>query len=104
MFSNFSIKTRIALAFGLLVALLLAVADFGQYGTKAGRDALHDTYAVQLSSAVAIGDMKYNLAIARISMDGPLLHPQPPDVPALVTKARGYIEPARKAYARYLAL
>jgi methyl-accepting chemotaxis protein I, serine sensor receptor len=104
MFSNFSIKARIALAFGLLVALLLVVAAFGQYGTKAGKDALHDTYAVQLSSAIAIGDMKYNLAIARVSMDRALLHPDAPDVQALVTKARSYIDPARKAYARYLAL
>ncbi|MGF6767636.1 methyl-accepting chemotaxis protein-1 (serine sensor receptor) [Paraburkholderia sp. GAS199] len=104
MFSNFSIKTRVSLAFGVLVVLLLVVAGFGQYGTKAGKDALHDTYAVQLSSAVAIGDTKYNLAIARVSMDRALLHPQSPDVAALIPKARDYVETARKAYARYLAL
>lgn len=104
MFSNVSIQARISIAFGLLVVLILAVAALGQWGTQAGKSALHQTYAVQLSSAVALGDTKYNLAIARVSMDRVLMHPESPDVKVLLDKARGYLGTSKKAYERYLSL
>src|SRR5258706_9901043 len=104
MFSRISIRTRISLAFGLLVALLVVVAAFGQFGTRSGKNALHQTYAVQLASAVALGDMKYNLAIAGVSMDRALLHPESTEVKTLVSKALGYLDTSKKAYSRYLAL
>jgi methyl-accepting chemotaxis protein-1 (serine sensor receptor) len=104
MFSKVSIRARISLAFGLLVALMLVVAAFGQWGTQEGKSALHEIYAVQLSSAVALGDTKYNMAIARVSMDRALLHPESPDVKVLLQKARAYLATSKKAYERYLAL
>ncbi|MDF3089190.1 methyl-accepting chemotaxis protein [Burkholderia semiarida] len=104
MFSRVSIRARISLAFGLLVALVSIVAAFGQWGTQAGKSALREVYAVQLSSAVALGDTKYNLAIARVSMDRALLHPESPDVRVLLQKARAYLATSKKAYGRYLAL
>jgi methyl-accepting chemotaxis protein len=104
MFSRYSIKTRISLAFGFLVVLLVVVAAFGQFGTRSGKAALHQTYAVQLASAVALGDTKYNLAIARVSMDRALLHPESPEARGLVEKSRGYLDTSKKAFARYLAL
>ncbi|MDE1178979.1 methyl-accepting chemotaxis protein [Paraburkholderia sp.] len=103
MFSRLSIKTRISMTVGLLVVLLLGVGALGQFGTSAGKTALHATYSVQLASAVAMGDSKYNLAIARVSLDRALLHPESPDVNALITKTRGYLKTSKDALARYLA-
>jgi methyl-accepting chemotaxis protein len=103
MFSRFSIKLRITATLGSLLILLLLVGAIGQFATHAGKTALQETYSVQLASAVAMGDSKYNLAIARVSMDRAILHPESPDVPTLITKTRGYLATSQQALARYLA-
>ncbi|HEY0296491.1 MAG TPA: methyl-accepting chemotaxis protein [Bordetella sp.] len=104
MFANFSIRARVSLAFGLLVVLMLVVAALGELGALRGKNALHDTYSVQLASAVALGDSKYNLAIARVAIDRALLGSNAADLPGLAQKARDYLATSQKAYARYLAL
>ncbi|TDV34278.1 methyl-accepting chemotaxis sensory transducer with TarH sensor [Paraburkholderia caballeronis] len=104
MFSNFSIRARVALAFGLLIVLMLAVAGLGQLAARSGKAALSDTYSIQLAAAVALGDTKYNLAIGRVAIDRVLLHPDEADTPALMDKARNYLATAQRAYARFLAL
>jgi methyl-accepting chemotaxis protein len=103
MFSRLSIKLRISVTVGCLVVLLLSIGVLSQFSTNAGKAALRDTYSVQLASAVAMGDSKYNLAIARVSMDRAVLHPESPDVPVLLTKTRGYLNTSKQALSRYLA-
>jgi methyl-accepting chemotaxis protein len=104
MFSHYSIKTRIFVAFACLLTLLLAVAVFGQYGTRAGKEALRQTYSQQLAAAVALGDSKYNLAIARVTMDRVLLHPEAPDTKVTIDKVRTYLATSKAAFARYQAV
>ncbi|WP_144151346.1 methyl-accepting chemotaxis protein [Paraburkholderia sp. BCC1885] len=103
MFSRLSIKVRIWATVGCLVALLLAIGVLSQFSTDSGRTALRETYSVQLASAVAMGDSKYNLAIARVTMDRALLHPESPDLPTLIAKVHGYLTTSKQALARYLA-
>ncbi|MGF6243974.1 MULTISPECIES: methyl-accepting chemotaxis protein [Paraburkholderia] len=103
MFSRLSIKIRIWATVGCLVTLLLAIGVLGQVSTDSGRTALRETYSVQLASAVAMGDSKYNLAIARVTMDRALLHPESPDLPTLISKVHGYLGTSKQALARYLA-
>jgi len=104
MFSHFSIKTRISAAFGCLLILLLAVAAFGQYGTRAGKEALRETYSQQLAAALALGESKYNLAIARVTMDRVLLHPDAPDTKTTIDKVRTYLATSKAAFTRYQAV
>jgi methyl-accepting chemotaxis protein-1 (serine sensor receptor) len=103
MFSRLSIKIRIWATVGCLVALLLVIGVLSQFSTESGRTALRETYSVQLASAVAMGDSKYSLAIARVTMDRALLHPESPDLPTLITKVHGYLNTSKQALARYLA-
>jgi len=84
MFSRLSIKLRIWVTVGCLVVLLLLLGLVGQFSTGSGQTALRETYSVQLASAVAMGDSKYNLAIARVTMDRAILHPESPDLPTLI--------------------
>jgi methyl-accepting chemotaxis protein len=104
MFSRFSIKARLSGSVACLVALLLLTGGLGQLGTHAGETALQKTYSEQLTAAVALGDSRYNLAVARLTMDRALFHPDGPDVPALVTKVRAYLDTSKQAFQRYLAL
>jgi len=104
MFSRFSIKIRIWATVGCLVVLLLFIGALDQFSTESGQTALRETYSVQLASAVAMSDSKYNLAIARVTMDRALLHPESPDLPTLITKTHGYLATSKQALARYLAL
>ncbi|MGI4861544.1 MAG: methyl-accepting chemotaxis protein [Janthinobacterium lividum] len=103
-FSRFSIKLRLTVAFAMLLVLLVLIAALGQFGTRSGKSALHETYGVRLAGAVAIGDFKYNLAVARVTMDRGILHPLQPgsaESLALVAKARAYLDHATTAYAAY---
>ena len=104
MFSRISIKARITGAIFCLVFLLIVVGVIGQISNRAGETALHETYSVQLASALAIGESKYNLAIARIAIDRALLHPESGDMKALVEKTRDYLKVSDSAWHRYLDL
>ena len=104
MFSRFSIKVRISTTVACLAAMLLLAGALGQWGTHAGKTALRETYSVQLASAIAIGESKYSLAIARVTMDRALLHPDSPDTPAVLSKVRGYLNTSKQALNQYLAL
>ena len=84
--SGLSIKTRLTGAMAILVVLLAVVGAAGQFAARTGDAALQETYSVQLASALAIGEAKYNLAIARIAVDRALLHPEAPDAASLVGK------------------
>ena len=103
MFSRLSIKLRISATVGCLVVLMLALGLIGQFSANAGKTALQETYAVQLASAIAMGDCKYNLAIARVSMDRAVLHPESADLPTVIAKTHDYLDTSRQAFARYLA-
>jgi methyl-accepting chemotaxis protein I, serine sensor receptor len=103
MFSRLSIKLRIWATVGCLVVLLLLLGALSQFSTDSGRTALRETYSVQLTSAVVMGDSKYNLAIARVTMDRALLDPESPDLPTLLAKTHGYLATSKQALARYLA-
>ncbi|EEF22731.1 conserved hypothetical protein, partial [Ricinus communis] len=83
---------RITAAIGVLVCLLIVAGVIGQISNRAGEAALQETYSIQLASAVAIGESKYNLAIARIAIDRALLHPESGDMKALVDKTRDYLK------------
>ncbi|KAF1042868.1 MAG: Methyl-accepting chemotaxis protein I [Herbaspirillum frisingense] len=104
MFSKISIKARITAAIGVLVCLLIVAGVIGQISNRAGEAALQETYSIQLASAVAIGESKYNLAIARIAIDRALLHPESGDMKALVDKTRDYLKVSDNAWRRYLDL
>ena len=104
MFSRISIKARITGAILALVFLLIVVGGIGQFSNRAGEAALQETYSVQLASALAIGESKYNLAIARIAIDRALLHPESGDIKGLVDKTRDYLKISDNAWNRYLAL
>src|SRR5450830_350945 len=98
MFSRISIKARITGAILALVFLLIVVGGIGQFSNRAGEAALHETYSVQLASALAIGESKYNLAIARIAIDRALLHPESGDIKGLVDKTRDYLKISDNAW------
>lgn len=103
-FSRFSIKSRLTAAFATLLMLLVLAAALGQFGTRSGKSALHETYGVQLAAAVAISDFKYNLAVGRVTLDRGLLHPLTPDSTesrALIAKAQTYLNGAKAAYATF---
>ncbi|ASU39697.1 hypothetical protein hmeg3_16345 [Herbaspirillum sp. meg3] len=104
MFSKISIRARLIGAIFVLVSLMLAVGVIGQISNRAGEAALHETYSVQLASALAIGESKYNLAVARIAIDRALLHPESGDIKALVDKTRDYLKVSDNAWRRYLDL
>ncbi len=104
MLSRISIKARITGAIFSLVFLLIVVGVIGQISNRAGETALHETYSVQLASALAIGESKYNLAVARIAIDRALLHPESGDIKALVDKTRDYLKVSDNAWRRYLDL
>ncbi|MCA1325023.1 methyl-accepting chemotaxis protein [Herbaspirillum sp. alder98] len=104
MLRKISIKARISGAILVLVLLLIAVGVIGQLSNRAGETALRETYSVQLASALAVGESKYNLAIARIAIDRALLHPEAGDTKALVDKTRDYLKVSDNAWRRYLEL
>ncbi|WP_081768684.1 methyl-accepting chemotaxis protein [Herbaspirillum sp. RV1423] len=104
MLSKLSIKARLTGAILVLVGLLIVVGVIGQVASRAGDTALQETYSVQLASALAIGESKYNLAIARIAIDRALLHPEAGDMKGLIDKTRDYLKVSDAAWQRYLAL
>jgi len=104
MLSKISIKLRISITLAFLALLLVVVGLVGQIGTRAGELALEKTYSEQLASAIALGDSKYNLALARVTMDRVLLQPNSKDTQIALTKASAYLKNSREAYDRYLTL
>jgi methyl-accepting chemotaxis protein len=107
MLQQLSIKSRVFAAFGCLLVLLFAMAGAGQFATRSGSTALKQTYSVQMAAAIALGDFKYNLAIARVTIDRGMLRPAAAgsdENRALITKARDYLATSKAAYARYQAL
>ena len=104
MFKKITIRTRLIGTMGLLGLILLVFAALGLFGIRTVEASLKDVYTNQLMSSIAINDSKNFLSRARFAMDRTALHPEAPDVGAMIERARGFIKQSDKAWAAYMAL
>ena len=104
MFTRLSIKARLYSTLGLLGVLLIVTGLLGQIGMQATNRALKDAYSHQLASQIAIGKANLNLTIVRTTLDRVSLHPESPEVPALIDKALNYLAVSDKAWQQYASL
>ncbi|TKC92464.1 HAMP domain-containing protein [Trinickia terrae] len=104
MFKRLSIKARLYSTLGLLGVLLIVIGLLGQIGMQASNRALEHAYSHQLASQIALDESKLNLLIVRTTLDRVLIHPDSPEVPALIDKALNYQAISDKAWKDYEAI
>jgi methyl-accepting chemotaxis protein I, serine sensor receptor len=104
LFSRFSIRTRIFSTLGLVALLLVMISLVGLFGMQSSNDALEVAYSEQLASKTALSSANLNLAIVRTTLDRAILHPEAPDVGAIVDKAERYLAASERAWRDYDAL
>jgi methyl-accepting chemotaxis protein-1 (serine sensor receptor) len=99
-----SIKSRLAIATGLLAGLLLLVGGLGLTGMTGSNDANRDTYGNKLPSATYIDDAEINLQRERSALFRAALDPSAPDLRGIIEHSKDYRTEAAKLLARYKAL
>jgi methyl-accepting chemotaxis protein-1 (serine sensor receptor) len=99
-----TIKSRLAVAMGLLAALLLLTAILGLAGMTGSNNANRSTYSEKLPSATDVGDAEINLQRERAAMFRGALDTTTPDLRNIITHSREYRTEARKILDRYMAL
>ena len=101
---QFSIRARLIATLMVLGILLIVTGALGQIGMKASNDALEQAYSNELVAATAIGKSNLNLMIVRTTLDRALLHPEAPDIPAIIDKAMNYLSVSDAAWRQYSEL
>ncbi|CAB3764782.1 methyl-accepting chemotaxis protein [Paraburkholderia solisilvae] len=99
-----SIKSRLALALGLLSILLLVIGALGIAGMTSSNDANRETYSDDLPSATYIGDAEISLQRERSALFRAALNPAAPDLRDIVSHSRDYRTEARAALDNYMKL
>ncbi|MBW9102318.1 methyl-accepting chemotaxis protein [Paraburkholderia phenoliruptrix] len=99
-----SIRLRLAVAMGLLSALLLLIGGVGLAGMTDSNAANRDTYSVKLPGATSIGDAEISLMRERAALFRAALNPQDPGLGGIITHSRDYRTEAAAWLDRYKAL
>jgi methyl-accepting chemotaxis protein I, serine sensor receptor len=99
-----SIKSRLAIATGLLAGLLLLVGGLGLTGMTGSNNANRDTYGSKLPSATYIDDAEINLQRERSALFRAALDPSAPDLRGIIEHSKDYRTEAAKQLARYKLL
>jgi methyl-accepting chemotaxis protein I, serine sensor receptor len=99
-----SIKSRLALAMGLLSVLLLIIGGLGIAGMTSSNNANRETFSDQLPSATYIGDAEIDLQRERAALFRAALNPSTPDLRGIITHSRDYRTEARAALDNYMKL
>ncbi|QJD99565.1 HAMP domain-containing protein [Massilia forsythiae] len=104
MLTRFDIRTRLVATLAILGLLVAAAGALGVYGMQSVNAALEDTYRNQLASGLAIGASKNALSRARLVQDRAVLHPDSPQLAALLERADGFLAKSDETWKRYLSL
>ena len=104
MFSNITIRARLALAMGFLGLLMAIGAALGVAGIALSNADQKELYSNELASAIAIGKFNFFYARGRLVLDRIAAQPDRPDIMSLEGHAREQFEIGDKAWQDYRAL
>jgi methyl-accepting chemotaxis protein len=99
-----TIKFRLLATLTLLGLLLTVTGVLGIAGMRGSNRAVERAYLSDVAAATALGKSNLNLTIVRTTLDRAMLHPEAPEVPALVDKAHNYLSVSNEAWKTYSAL
>jgi len=102
--ATLTIKARLGLAMSFMAALMIVIGAMGLLGMRRSNEADRQTYAVQLPSAVAVGNMEIFVARERMTLDRAALAPEDPKTPQTLARAQGFRGDSDAAWNKYLAL
>ncbi|RDK07468.1 methyl-accepting chemotaxis protein [Cupriavidus lacunae] len=102
--NNIQIKTLLRGAMGMLSLLLLLVGGAGLHGISQSNDALKETYANQLGSAVALSDAMLATTRMRLALDRNVMQGEQEDPKVNVDRSRVFVEASEVAWKRYMSL
>ena len=104
MFSNITIRARLALAMGFLGLLMAIGAALGVAGIALSNADQKSLYSDQLASAIAIGKFDFFYSRGRLVLDRIAAQPDRTDIASLEVRAREQFAIADKAWQTYRAL
>ena len=104
MLKNLSLQTRLVATMLVLALLIIVVGAVGLLGMRAANGALHEVFANQLPSSVAINRANNFLSRSRFTLDRAALDPEAADIAANLDRSRGFLASADKEWNAYLAL
>jgi methyl-accepting chemotaxis protein-1 (serine sensor receptor) len=104
MFSNITIRARLALAMSFLGLLMTIGAALGVADIAWSNADQKELYTNELASAIAIGKFNFFYARGRLVLDRIAAQPDRPDVASLETRAREQFAIGDKAWQSYRAL
>ncbi|MFM0736268.1 methyl-accepting chemotaxis protein [Paraburkholderia xenovorans] len=104
MFSNITIRARLALAMGFLGLLMTIGAVLGVAGIALSNADQKDLYSNELASAIAIGKFNFFYARGRLVLDRIAAQPDRADVATLEARAREQFSIGDEAWRTYRAL
>ncbi|RKP54836.1 methyl-accepting chemotaxis protein [Pararobbsia silviterrae] len=104
MLKNLTIKTRLAVAIGVLGGLLILTGLLGIAGMRSANLAQRDTYENAMRSTHELGVSDTYLVRGRAIVDRAVLRPDSPDVPATIERAEQMVAKSTDAWNAYLAL
>jgi methyl-accepting chemotaxis protein-1 (serine sensor receptor) len=104
MFSNITIRARLALAMGFLGLLMTVGAVLGVAGIAWSNADQKELYTNELASAIAIGKFNFFYARGRLVLDRIAAQPDRPDAASLEARAREQFAIGDKAWQSYRAL
>ena len=104
MFSNITIRARLALAMGFLGLLMTIGAVLGVVGIALSNADQKELYSNELASAIAIGKFNFFYARGRLVLDRIAAQPDRPDVASLEARAREQIAIGDQAWQTYRAM
>ena len=99
-----TIKARLGLAMAFVAILMTVIGTLGLVGMHSSNEANRQTYAVQLPSAIAVGNMEIFVARERMALDRAALSPEDPKTSATLTRAQGFRAESDAWWNRYLSL
>ncbi|WP_354687864.1 methyl-accepting chemotaxis protein [Cupriavidus necator] len=102
--NNIQIKTLLRGAMGMLSLLLLLVGGAGLRGISQSNDALKETYANQLASAVALSDAMLATTRMRLALDRNVMVGEADDPRVNVDRSKVFVEASDAAWKRYTSL
>jgi methyl-accepting chemotaxis protein I, serine sensor receptor len=104
MFSNITIRARLAIAMGFLGLLMAIGAVLGVAGIALSNADQKELYSNELASAIAIGKFNFFYSRGRLVLDRIAAQPDRPDIASLEEHAREQFAIGDKAWQSYRAL
>lgn len=99
-----SIRSRLAVAMGLLAALLVLIGGLGYAGMAGSNNANRDTYSNKLPSATYIGQAEVNLLRERAALFRGALDLTAPDLKSIIEHSHDYHTEAHRLLDLYMTL